>query len=152
MLIDFQIFSLTDSAINLQRIHIEIFHHTLNMSLHYHVKYECQKTGGNLNDKSQCSIAKHLSWDRFVYYKFIAQFADVRMFKIGEHLAKLRTRVVSCFFDSQCISSSYRPSMDAMRMTIGLLSGMTYIHTHIHTHLYSAKNRENESEALAQDD
>jgi len=42
--------------------------------------------------------------------------------------------------------------MDAMRMTIGLLSGMTYIHTYIHTNLYSAKNRENESEALAQDD
>ena len=42
--------------------------------------------------------------------------------------------------------------MDAMRMTTGLLSGMTYIHTYIHTNLYSAKNRENESEALAQDD
>ena len=27
-----------------------------------------------------------------------------------------------------------------------------YIHTYIHTNLYSAKNRENESEALAQDD
>jgi len=27
-----------------------------------------------------------------------------------------------------------------------------YINTYIHTHLYSAKNRENESEALAQDD
>ena len=49
-----------------------------------------------INDKSQGSIAKHLSWDGFVYYKFIAQFANVRMFKIGEHLAKLRT-VVSCF-------------------------------------------------------
>jgi len=27
-----------------------------------------------------------------------------------------------------------------------------FIHTYIHTNLYSAKNRENESEALAQDD
>jgi len=28
----------------------------------------------------------------------------------------------------------------------------TYIHIYIHTNLYSTKNRENESEALAQDD
>jgi len=30
--------------------------------------------------------------------------------------------------------------------------GNTYIHTYIHTNLYSAKNHEDESEALAQDD
>jgi len=28
----------------------------------------------------------------------------------------------------------------------------THTYIHMHTHLYSAKNRENESEALAQDD
>ena len=27
---------------------ILISHHTFNMSLHYLVKYECQKTGGNM--------------------------------------------------------------------------------------------------------
>jgi len=35
-------------VVNLQQIHIQISHHTLNMSLHYLVKYECQKTGANL--------------------------------------------------------------------------------------------------------
>ena len=39
--------------------------------------------------KSQDSIAKHLSWDGLLYYKFITQFAIERIFKIGEHLAKL---------------------------------------------------------------
>ena len=29
---------------------------------------------------------------------------------------------------------------------------LLYVHTYIHTNLYSAKNRENESEARAQDD
>jgi len=37
-----------DSLVNLQQSRIQISHHTLNMSLHYLVKYECQKTGGNL--------------------------------------------------------------------------------------------------------
>ena len=41
------------------------------MSLHYLVKYECQETGDflkifiEINDKSQDSTAKHLSFDRF---------------------------------------------------------------------------------------
>ena len=33
-----------------------------------------------------------------------------------------------------------------------LLFVHSYVHTYIHTNLYSAKNRENESEARAQDD
>jgi len=47
------------------------FHHSLNMSLHYLVKYECQETGDflkifiEINDKSQDSTAKHLSFDGF---------------------------------------------------------------------------------------
>jgi len=41
-------FLLTDSAVNLQQTYIYISHHTLNMSLHYLVKYECQQTGGIL--------------------------------------------------------------------------------------------------------
>jgi len=50
------------------------------MPLHYLVKYECQKTGGNLkyvaiNDKSQGSTAKHLSCGELLHYKFITQFA-----------------------------------------------------------------------------
>jgi len=45
-----------------------------------------------INDKSQGSIAKHLSWDGLLYYKFITQFANERTFKIGEHLAKLQAK------------------------------------------------------------
>jgi len=68
------------------------------MSLHYLVKYECQKNGGNvkicivINDKSQGSAAKHLSWDGLLHYKFISHFANKRIFKIGEHLAKLQAK------------------------------------------------------------
>jgi len=65
------------------------------MSLRYLVKYECQKTGGNLkyalfviNVNSQGTyIAKHLRCDRLIHYKYITQFAGERIFKIGEHLA-----------------------------------------------------------------
>ena len=43
-----KLFSLTDSVINLQQNYVEIFHHALNTSLHYLVKYESQKNGVNL--------------------------------------------------------------------------------------------------------
>ena len=33
-----------------------------------------------INDKSQGSIAKHLSWDGLLHYKFITQFAGERIF------------------------------------------------------------------------
>ena len=36
-------YSLADSVVNLQQIHVQIFHHALNTSLHYLVKYECRK-------------------------------------------------------------------------------------------------------------
>jgi len=39
----FRIFSVADSVVNLQQIHVSIFHRALNMSLHYLVKYECGK-------------------------------------------------------------------------------------------------------------
>ena len=35
-----------------------------------------------INDKSQSSVAEHLSWDSLFHYKFITQFA-------GERIAKL---------------------------------------------------------------
>jgi len=41
----FKIFSLADSVVNLQQTRVYIFHHALNMLLHYLVKYECQKNG-----------------------------------------------------------------------------------------------------------
>ena len=42
-----------------------------------------------INDKSQGSIARHLRNDDLLYYTFITQSAGERIFKIGEHLAKL---------------------------------------------------------------
>jgi len=57
------------------------------------VKYECQYFGKNLviviNHKSQGGIAKRLSFDGLLHYKFITQFAGERIFKIGNNLAKL---------------------------------------------------------------
>jgi len=45
-----------------------------------------------LNGKSQDSIAKHLSCDELLHYKFIIQFAGEKNFKIGEHLPKLQAK------------------------------------------------------------
>ena len=65
------------------------------MSLHYLVKYECQKNSQSeiclvINDKSQSSRADHLRNDDLLYYTFITKSAGERIFKIGEHLAKLQ--------------------------------------------------------------
>jgi len=45
-----------------------------------------------VDDKSQGSIAKHLSCDGLLHYKCIIQVAGERIFKIGEHLAKLQAK------------------------------------------------------------
>jgi len=45
-----------------------------------------------INDKSQGSKAKNLRYDELLYYTFINNFAGERIFKIGEHLAKLRAK------------------------------------------------------------
>ena len=42
-----------------------------------------------INDESQGSIAKNLRCDALFYYTFIIHSAGERIFKIGEHLAKL---------------------------------------------------------------
>jgi len=51
-----------------------------------------------INDKSQGSTAKHLSYDELLHYKFIIQFAGERLVKIGDHLEKLRARVLCLVF------------------------------------------------------
>ena len=71
------------------------------MSLHYLVKYECQKSHQSeivINDKSQGSIAKHLMCDELLYYTFIIQSAGERIFKTEEHFVKLQAKwsIVSC--------------------------------------------------------
>jgi len=43
-----------------------------------------------IKDKSQVSTTKHLSCDKLLHYKFVIYCAGERIFKIGEHLAKLQ--------------------------------------------------------------
>jgi len=45
-----------------------------------------------INDESQGSIAKNLKFDELLYYTFIIHSAGERIFKIGEHLAKLQAK------------------------------------------------------------
>jgi len=45
-----------------------------------------------INDKSQGSVAKHLSWDGLLHYKFVIQFAGEKKLKICEHFAKLQAK------------------------------------------------------------
>jgi len=100
-------------VINLQQNRISLFHRTL-------VKYECQKTGGNLkcllwliiNHKvAQPSI---LSCDWLLHYKFITQFAREKILKIGEHLVKLQAKwlIVICPICLRLLSSKMQNSPD----------------------------------------
>ena len=45
-----------------------------------------------INDESEGSTAKHLRNDKLLFYTFIIHPAGERIFKIGEHLAKLRAK------------------------------------------------------------
>ena len=45
-----------------------------------------------INDRSQDSTAKHLSYDGLLHYKFVNHCDGERIFKIREHLAKLRAK------------------------------------------------------------
>jgi len=45
-----------------------------------------------INDESQGSIAKNLRCDEKLYCTFISHSAGERIFKIGEHLTKLRAK------------------------------------------------------------
>ena len=49
-----------------------------------------------INDESQGSIDTNLRYDELLYYTFIIYSAGERIFKIGEHLAKLRAKMVDC--------------------------------------------------------
>jgi len=48
-----------------------------------------------INDESQGSIAKNLRCDELVYYPFINHSAGERIFKISEHLVKLRAKLLT---------------------------------------------------------
>ena len=45
-----------------------------------------------INDKSQDGIARHLSYDGLLHYKFVNHCAGERILKIREHLAKLQAK------------------------------------------------------------
>jgi len=45
-----------------------------------------------INDESQDSTAKHLSYDGLLHYKFVSHCAGGRIFKIRELLAKLQAK------------------------------------------------------------
>ena len=45
-----------------------------------------------INDKSQDSTAKHLSYDVLLHYKFVSHCAGEKFFKISEHLAQLQAK------------------------------------------------------------
>jgi len=45
-----------------------------------------------INDESQGNIAKNLKCDELLCYTFIIHSAGERIFKIGEHLAKLQAK------------------------------------------------------------
>jgi len=49
-----------------------------------------------INGKLQGSITKHLRCDELLCYTFITQSSGERIFKIGEHLAKLQAKMVDC--------------------------------------------------------
>ena len=48
-----------------------------------------------INDKTQGSIAKNLRCDELLYYTFDDHSAGERIFKIGEHLAKLWAKAMT---------------------------------------------------------
>jgi len=63
------------------------------MSLHYIVKYECQKWHQSdicigIIDKPQGSTAKHLRCDELLYYTLSFNLLVKKISKIGENLLK----------------------------------------------------------------
>jgi len=70
-----------------------------------------------INDKSQDSTAKHLSYDGLLHYKFVSHYADERIFKIREHLAKLQAKwlIVSySLFALRLLFSKMQNSLDKL--------------------------------------
>ena len=51
-----------------------------------------------INDESQGSIAKNLRCDELLYYTFIIHSAGEKIFKIGEHLAKLWAKSMTVLY------------------------------------------------------
>jgi len=70
-----------------------------------------------INDKSPDNTAKHLSYDGLLHYKFISHSAGERIFKIREHLAKLRAKWLIVSYDPfalRLLSSTMQNSLDKL--------------------------------------
>jgi len=48
-----------------------------------------------INDESQGSIAKNVRFDELLYYTFVIHSVGESICKIGEHLAKLRAKLLT---------------------------------------------------------
>ena len=62
-----------------------------------------------INDESQGSIAKNLKCDELLYYTFIVHSAGERIFKIGEHLAKLKAKWLSVSYAPYAFALHFFP-------------------------------------------
>ena len=65
---------------------------TLPCEISMSEKWQQSEICSMINDKSQDSTAKHLSYDGLLHYKFVNYCAGKRIFKIREHLAKLQAK------------------------------------------------------------
>ena len=76
-----------------------------------------------INDKSQGSIAKHLTCDGLLHYIYINESAGERIFKTGKHLAKLlvqnSSKTTKKFFTFE-VSTSIR-GLHQKKLVLGLL-------------------------------
>ena len=82
-----------------------------------------------INDKSQDSTAKHLSYDGLLHYKFINHCAGERIFKIREHFAKLQAKwlIVSYApFALRLLSSKMQNSLDKLNNLFITDKGKSY--------------------------
>ena len=70
-----------------------------------------------INDKSQDSTAKHLSYDWLLHYKFVNHCVREGIFKIREHLVKLQAKwliVLYTPFALRLLSSKMQNSLDKL--------------------------------------
>jgi len=70
-----------------------------------------------INDKSQDSTAKYLSYDGLLHYKFVSHCAGERILKISEHLAKLQAKwLIMSYapFALRLLSSKMQNSLDKL--------------------------------------
>ena len=98
-----------------------------------------------INDKSQDSTAKRLSYDVLRHYKFVNHCAGERIFKIREHLAELQAKwlIVSYApFALRLSSSNMQNSLDKLNnlfITDKNVTDCCYVNRQINVSLLSKK-------------